>query len=190
MKTIKGVPPAENDVESEDELTLEVIASQVVYFPSGHFYRKCDVVAGELKTGSVPVQATVVYHGKPFPVVYLCSLRIAADRLAFFCIHGRWPVGNVRHIDGNLMNFAEYNLEEKNGGSGTAACQVLRAGDVPSDQPGIQYNSSKKHWIAYDESQCGIKHVVCATEREALVERNKIRVEAAFVREFEAVHGR
>lgn len=66
------------------------------------------------KTGSraVPGQVAGCDHSLGYRFVCVDGKRYKEHRLAWFYVHGQWPVGEVDHIDGSRNNNAIENLRD------------------------------------------------------------------------------
>src|SRR4051812_40825019 len=79
-------------------VTQERLKQVLVYSPESGLFTRRGRVAGTTYRGRINI--FIDYRG------YL------AHRLAWLYVHGRWPIGDIDHIDGNASNNAISNLRE------------------------------------------------------------------------------
>lgn len=71
---------------------------------------------------------------------------ISAHRLAWFYVHGVWPVSNLAQLDGNYDNCSLVNLREETPGE-TARKAIMRCTNR-SGARGVSWKADKKLWQA------------------------------------------
>jgi hypothetical protein len=57
-------------------------------------------------------EAGTVCKSPPRRKIFIDRRQYTAHRLAWMHVYGRWPVGDIDHIDGNALNNAFANLRE------------------------------------------------------------------------------
>lgn len=73
--------------------------------------------------------------------------RVKAHRLAWFMTYGRWPKGEIDHIDGDPVNNRISNIRDVSASENNrnrSRCTRNKSGIV-----GVCWNGSVRKWIAY-----------------------------------------
>lgn len=88
--------------------------------------------------------ALTALNSKGYPTGYVDGRPMLRSRVVFALHHGRWPVGNVDHADGNPLNNRPCNLREATF-SENARNRKRRVGGS-SEYHGV--HKQKNRWIA------------------------------------------
>ena len=139
-----------------DEL-LHLVAKRVSY----------DKETGQvswLKSDDAPAKWNARYAGRPAGTTYKGYIRVCltidgrhvmfrAHRIAFFVLHGRAPVGDIDHIDGDRSNNRPCNLRE------ASRSENMRNAKAPvtntSGVVGVTWDKSEGSWKAQANSKIG-----------------------------------
>lgn len=154
------------------ELTAAVLRSIVYYDPGTGIFTWLP----RAETSRHGKAFNTVYAGKtagsPHSMGYISLLRTVAHRLAWLYVHGRWPVDQIDHINGDRTDNRIANLREC---SNAENCQNVRAHrDGTSRYVGVSYSghSKSRPWqaaICVRGKQRNLGYF--ATEEDALAAR-------------------
>lgn len=92
---------------NQTKLSHEELLRNFSYDPETGIFTRL-VSAGCVKAGSV----ASYYNGRGYNTMYINNISYSAHRLAWFYVYGRWPNGQIDHIDGNPGNNRLRNLRE------------------------------------------------------------------------------
>lgn len=82
-----------------------------------------------------------------YRILRICRVTFKAHRVAFFVGHGRWPQGNLDHINGDTMDNRVENLREVTNAQN--AMNAKRRKDNRSGAKGVSYHTRVKVWEAF-----------------------------------------
>ncbi len=70
----------------------------------------------------------------------------SAHRLAMFLANGKWPIGEVDHIDGNRLNNALANLRDVSRSVNSQNQRKAQSDNKSSGLLGVTWNKQHKKW--------------------------------------------
>lgn len=76
----------------------------------------------------------------------LCGKKYGAHRLAFYFTHGRWPEGEVDHINGDKSDNRPCNLRDASRSQNMANTGLRR--DNTSGHRGVSFDARRQRWRA------------------------------------------
>lgn len=135
-KTASSKPPA---AAPEVTKPIETIAAELVhqalrYEPeNGFFYSR--------RTG----QRLIARHGAGYISIRLAGRSWLGHRLAWIYVHGRWPINQLDHINGNRADNRIENLREC---TNAQNCQNVRAHKDGVGLVGITFEKRRSRWTA------------------------------------------
>lgn len=92
---------------NQSKLTHEELTRLFFYDPSTGLFTRL-VSAGNQAVGSV----AEYINTKGYNYININKVAYPAHRLAWFYVYGRWPIGQIDHVDGNRSNNQLRNLRE------------------------------------------------------------------------------
>lgn len=130
---------------AETTLDIESLRSLIAYDPeTGVFTRK-------VKRDFNPKSVLGKPLGTPYSNGYIgfrvLSRKYLAHRLAWFYVHGVWPVEDIDHVNGNRADNRISNLREATRSQNMANTKT-QTNNV-SGHRGVIFDKSNQRWMAY-----------------------------------------
>lgn len=129
----------------KDFLSYDPLTGQFTYLlPAPRFFAEprhhriwAGGMAGKVAGGSTK-------HG--YIILAIQKRRVLAHHYAFYLLHGRWPTGQIDHINGRPTDNRATNLREVDA-SGNRMNQCQRT-DNRSGVTGVHFDERKRRWVA------------------------------------------
>ena len=134
------------------EMTQDELKKLVVYNPDSGFFT-ANFTRGPVKVGKILGAETDAGYWR----IQLNSQRWYAHRLAWLYMTGKWPAGEIDHIDGSPRNNKWANLRE-------ATRSENSHNRIPSD--GVYWDSKRKVWRTTIQVNGCRKYLGSSTNKE------------------------
>ncbi len=109
-----------------------------------------------------------VYHGSGYRFISIKKKYMAAHRIAWFLFYGKWPSGQIDHINGIRNDNRISNLRDVSGRDNSCNTIVHRSGRLPGTL--FVKRGLKKPWLS--RIQVNKKHIYLGYfETEALANK-------------------
>ena len=127
---------------SKSTLTTELVRRVLSYDPETGIFRWKQPISRRVMPGQEA--GALSSNGRLY--IGVMGEKVAAHRLAWFYIHGEWPLGNVAPVNGNHADVRLANLKQE-----TVADTARKGGKRSTNTsglPGVSWSTSKSKWVA------------------------------------------
>lgn len=147
-----------------NEISVDRLKEVAYYNPETGLFTRRQSRGGYLE-GSV-----MGTKGSYYGYCHICIDRVVykAHRLAFLFMTGRWPEGEIDHINGNRMDNTWNNLRETDRSSNARNCCLRQ--DNTSGVPGVGFHKRRGQWRA----RIGKKHLGWFPTKESAIAARKL----------------
>lgn len=128
-------------VDSETDLTRKLLKSLVRYSPETGIFTRLVARSNRVKVGETVGRK----NDQGYLTVNIDGFHYRLHRLAWFYVTGRWPVGDIDHINGDRSDNRWKNLREATRSQNMAN---MNGGKGRSGIKGVAWNSARKLWQA------------------------------------------
>lgn len=177
-KSLSGIHLSRRLKEKEDLLSLDNLKNDLLYNnETGIFTRNC------VMTGSSIGAVCGSLKPSGYVVISIKTKLYRAHRLAWFYCHGRWPNGDVDHINGNRSDNRIENLRESSRSENLCNSRVRK--DNTSGARGVHFNRVNKNYsvIVLMAGVVFSKHgIKTFNEAECLANEKRLSMHGEFVR--------
>jgi hypothetical protein len=138
----------------------------------GFFYWK--ISTGKASRGSVAGHTDSGGYTK----ISIDGVKYFAHRLAWFYVHGMWPLQNIDHKDLCRSNNRLTNLRDI-GQSLNGLNGPIRRNNS-SGYTGVSYDARRHNWVAYIHQNYRKKHLGAFTNRQQAADARSVAIAIAF----------
>lgn len=114
------------------------------------------------------------YSKRNYVRMWLLGDYVFAHRLAWFYVHGRWPVGGLDHINGNSLDNRICNLREVT--QAQNLWNAKKSSRNKSGVKGVSYAKAEGNWKASLRAAPYKFQVTCKTFEEAVAARRQLEL--------------